>query len=881
MKAILVIFLGIISPFLCFSQTIKGKITNEKGEKIPLANVMIKDSVNSEEILEFVIARNGEYSITLQKNYAYIVIEVTAFRYAKEYIELQNLSPTQTYIRDFVLLPEEEKIEEITIKSNAPVFIKGDTTTFNVAAFSDGTERKIEDIIKKLPGIQVNEKTGEIKYKGRSIETVKLDGDDLFGSNYAIGTRNINANMVEQIQAIENYSENPLLKGIEDSDKVVLNLKLKKGIDLSGDVSFANGLMEQNRFARDIGGNLLGVSQKYKSFANISFNNIGINRTPFDYFSTSNFNPEQLKERNFYASRIIPEMGFSTQLDDKRMNINRSLFSSYNHTFKIRQKVTLKQNFYFISDRISSVQEAISENRISGITFTTRDDVQLSKKPTQYRADTDFKWSTSPNSLLEYNFKIRQENIHTPYQTIQNNSQLFLSDLDSRDFYYKQKFTYTFKFAPNKVFQVFAEDAQNSIRQDLLLAPSLQGFQKDNQSIFSARHFSELKGLFMGSYKEMKYSLGLGGTAEKNTLQTFTQNFQNDTVVNRPFENDLLFQKNIFFQNTTFSYKWKRFYWGAKAKLSYLQQNMNNFLENSFLQRSDWLIDYFLTLHYKVNSVALWNVFYHYQPQPFSVNYFYEQPVLLSARSRKSNEPGLHLQNMQILGTLYSHNDFFEQFLFQLGLNHYIMNGNYFSRIDVQPNQTQTIYFFLPQDISSTTAYFNIEKYLRSWYVLVKGYLSYSYNVYKNIVNNSDLRQNFSHSYNAKVELKTAFKMKLNFQNIFSYSVSRNIASNARFENQNLSNSFSVIYRINSSNYLWAGLDYFLPNTQNPQNAYRFVDIEFRHTLKERAIDLSLHCKNLFNESFFEQIQTSDFAIFTYRNNLLPRYFLLSVSCSF
>jgi hypothetical protein len=79
-----------------------------------------------------------------------------------------------------------------------------------------------------LPGIEVNDKTGEITYKGKPIETVNLEGDNLFGFNYAIGTKNINVDMVEEVQVIENFSANPLLKGIDSNDKVALNLKLKR-----------------------------------------------------------------------------------------------------------------------------------------------------------------------------------------------------------------------------------------------------------------------------------------------------------------------------------------------------------------------------------------------------------------------------------------------------------------------------------------------------------------------------------------------------------------------------------------------------------------------------------------------------------------------------
>ena len=77
------------------------------------------------------------------------------------------------------------EIEEVVLKKDLKkIDIKQDTVTYNVTAYKDGSEKKLEDILKKLPGIEVNEKSGEIKYKGKSIEALNIEGDNLFGKNY-------------------------------------------------------------------------------------------------------------------------------------------------------------------------------------------------------------------------------------------------------------------------------------------------------------------------------------------------------------------------------------------------------------------------------------------------------------------------------------------------------------------------------------------------------------------------------------------------------------------------------------------------------------------------------------------------------------------------
>lgn len=159
-------------------------------------------------------------------------MEVKANRYNYTIQRFDKIDTASNISFDFVLIKDTVKyLESVTVTAKKKLYkINRDTTSFKVKNYADGTEKKIQDIIKKLPVIELNEKTGEIKYKGKLIETVKLDGDDLFGDTYTIGTKNINVDMVDAIQAIENYTANPLLKGIENGDKIILNLTLKKTI---------------------------------------------------------------------------------------------------------------------------------------------------------------------------------------------------------------------------------------------------------------------------------------------------------------------------------------------------------------------------------------------------------------------------------------------------------------------------------------------------------------------------------------------------------------------------------------------------------------------------------------------------------------------------
>ncbi|MEQ1744565.1 MAG: carboxypeptidase-like regulatory domain-containing protein [Saprospiraceae bacterium] len=103
-------------------------------------------------------------------------------------------------------------LREVVVRAAAPpVVVRSDTTEFRAASFSDSTEFSVEDLLKKIPGGRVSE-NGLISYNGKTVERVLIEGDDLFSLQYPLATRNLRADMVDKIQAIDRYQENPCSK---------------------------------------------------------------------------------------------------------------------------------------------------------------------------------------------------------------------------------------------------------------------------------------------------------------------------------------------------------------------------------------------------------------------------------------------------------------------------------------------------------------------------------------------------------------------------------------------------------------------------------------------------------------------------------------------
>ena len=143
--------------------------------------------------------------------------------YTKEELRITELPGDTCTIR---LQPSTTPIREVRIKAR-PISVRGDTLHYRVKAFAGKQDRYLEDVIKKLPGIEVKE-NGRIEYQGRAINKFYIEGQDPLGSNYTQASRNIPVEAVDQVEVIEHNQHKRILQGLVVSDQAALNIRLSK-----------------------------------------------------------------------------------------------------------------------------------------------------------------------------------------------------------------------------------------------------------------------------------------------------------------------------------------------------------------------------------------------------------------------------------------------------------------------------------------------------------------------------------------------------------------------------------------------------------------------------------------------------------------------------
>lgn len=121
------------------------------------------------------------------------------------------------------------ELQGVEVVREMPVSIKGDSIIYNADSFTTGTERKLEDVLKKLPGMEVDA-DGQVKVEGKSVTNLMVNGKKFFDGDTKLGVKNIPADAVDKVQVLRNYNENSILKGVENNqDNLAMNIKLKEG----------------------------------------------------------------------------------------------------------------------------------------------------------------------------------------------------------------------------------------------------------------------------------------------------------------------------------------------------------------------------------------------------------------------------------------------------------------------------------------------------------------------------------------------------------------------------------------------------------------------------------------------------------------------------
>jgi hypothetical protein len=215
------------TPLWSQNADLKGNL-QDTSEKRALSNAVISLLHQKDSTLALFTRsdKNGAFELQNLVPGKYILL-ITFPKFA-DYADQVDLIAGQNNLGQIPLTQKSLLLKEVVIRSGQAIRIKGDTTEFNADSFVVKEGATVEDLMKKLPGFQVNSK-GEITAQGKRVDKVLVDGEEFFGDDPTMATQNLSAKAVDKVQVFDTKTEQQQLTGITSgSEGKTINIKLKE-----------------------------------------------------------------------------------------------------------------------------------------------------------------------------------------------------------------------------------------------------------------------------------------------------------------------------------------------------------------------------------------------------------------------------------------------------------------------------------------------------------------------------------------------------------------------------------------------------------------------------------------------------------------------------
>ncbi|WP_130734288.1 carboxypeptidase-like regulatory domain-containing protein [Flavobacterium sp. J27] len=383
-----------------FSQTLIGTVKDSLNNPLANANVIAKPLLENKG-LKFAIADHlGRYKLELEKEVPY-EIKVSYLGYKEVVLKVE--ANTDLKEHHFVLQESGQQLKEIVIDYEyQPIVVKKDTLIYNVASFANGNERKMKEVLEKMPGVEVD-KEGTVTVQGKKVTQMMVEGKSFFGGGSKLAVENIPADALDKIEVIDHFNKVGFLKQVSDSDELAMNVKLKeeKKKFVFGDVEAGAELANDNGF------HLLHAALFYYSpKTNVSFigdaNNIGKRTFSFQDLmrfqgGVSSFLNDRKQLTNLYA--------FTT--DNTDVIENKSQFGALNFQHDINSKLAVEGFAIFSKLFSASLTESNNEYlQNNAFTFENRT-TQKENKTVLGIANVKLDYSPSDQSKWFYNAQLQ------------------------------------------------------------------------------------------------------------------------------------------------------------------------------------------------------------------------------------------------------------------------------------------------------------------------------------------------------------------------------------------------------------------------------------------------------------------------------------------
>ena len=861
-----------------------GYIFDEYKRPIANANVIVKYKSKSENLDFTITDKKGFYSFYLR----YIdTVKVSISHIAYEKVDFIFFGD-KSMKKDFILSEASETLDNIEIEM--PVMVKGDTTIYKVDKFLRGGERKLKNVLERLPGIEVDN-NGKINVNGKTVSKILVEGDEFFGGNSKLAVNNIPSGVIDKVEVLDNYNKVSFLKGLSDSDKLAMNIKLKKEKKnfLFGDIGIGYG----NRKFYKNNSNLFYYSPKNSYNLITNSNNIGDNPLTFDDYISF-----QESSNSIFNEKFNWNGGdFSQFIDSSEEVLNTSQhFGGLNILNKLSDKVSMSS--YGIFSKINDE----SLNQIRNTYAILDEEKSYSNISNKFiglgRLNLDFKPSINESVFINLKIKsINSQNENTINSKINSTeSDFYYNQLKTQNIivnnvieWHKNKskkhtFSTLFRLNYTKSNDFDKWDSDGDRLGDLVSVINNQDRVVLNQNIINqnlylntiVKHFWKINSVnhFYTTYTNKNF---ISQFLSKN-YQILNNNEKVEITNENNFSNDLIY--NNITHNINFNYRFKKGIFTVNTGVDFqnniwsISQFEMDFSKNKFLL----LPNIFLDINF--NKFKKIKIYYNLESNIQETKNLTKNFYLNSYNSIFRGNPflendlyhNLHLRYSSFnlyRGNMFNINFYYKKFIY--GASDIISFNNYNNILSTEslnsPNENFTL----------RSSFYKKIKNIR---LKLKGKIS---NNNRKQVVNSIVKNNEVRNYSYTIGIETLFKKIPNINIDF-------LTNDSNFSNGDRKYKFksNELYLKLGYNFLDSfnfQFDYIYNNYSNKSinftENYSLSNLSINYQITNSPWTFSLETKNLFDVRYirdysFNQLFTSDSQRF-----ILPLSILFNVNYNF
>ena len=781
------------------------------------------------------------------------------------------------------LPPVEVKGRETKIKRS------GDTLSYPVKSFSNPTDKVIADIIKKLPGIEIDA-SGTISYNGIPINNFYIDGDNLLDDRYTIASRALPVDLVDKIQVIENNQHIKALAGLIQTERAAINIVLNDKAKLSWTNNATMGGGVDKLYTGEL--NSLAFKKRLKTINTLKANNLGNDLSEeISSHLASSGNDHIESQGDVLSTDKITNLVLAKQ----RWLFNQSKLLTINTMFKISTGTSMRFNGHLFSDK---------QNQ----NFSQSTNIIIPNANILYSVSTSLEERLLKGNLsLNFNVNTKKVYLNNTLSYENNNLRsLALTNLDTLPI--KQRLSSgklivrnstngVFVFMGKRVIEFVSDISFSKKPENLLVSPGLftesvnvgQPYEEFNQRVNMPTFSTTNSFTYRYSFPNILLSSSLGFSYMKQVLNSslgLTQSGGMITNAADSFFNAFEFSKwRIFLDNDA---RWKKNNTQIRLALPFQKLFISTY-DSSLMplpQKSIlFLFQPLLEIRQTIGKESELTMDYRFNTNYGDITSLYRGNIIQNFRDITYNDITYpeSAKSQQSITARYSFRNSLKIFFFNLYTTYQQYSSDFLLTSFVTANSSKSVALPIENRSSLWALGSGISKYLFPLKTTLRVNYKFRYRVspfLQNgiLFNNTNTSNDFFLGFNTKV----AKWLFAKYESAYSMLIMQNASSNKKSKVSQFRQSASADIIPNSAlSFRFEAENYRVQNGEQFSQSFYFLDFSLKYKLVKPSLDCELLCLNITNNSQFIRNEVYSNSISSSSFSIRPRNLVFRVSFNF